>query len=172
MQKGIIHTFILVLVLTIPFVFSDCGIYSFKGGRFDPNIKSFTVYPFSNQANIVVPSLADDLTEKLKDKIRSEMNLIHVDNDGDVVFDGVVIDYRTGPSSVTSGEVAATTRLSITVKVNYENKFNSDQNYNVNFSSYVDYDSAEDLASIEDELIDEISEMLIQDIFNRAVNNW
>ena len=163
---------VFTLVLCTPILFMQCGIYSLSGADLHPDIKSFTVIPFSNQASIVVPSLADDLTEQLKDKFRNEMNLTHTNSDGDIIFEGTITNYKTGPSSVSSGEIATTTRLIISVKVVYENKMNTDQNFSVNFSNYIDYDSNEDLSAIEDELITEISEMLIQDIFNRAVNNW
>lgn len=100
------------------------------------------------------------------------MDLSHINSNGDIVFEGTITNYKTGPSSISSGEIAATTRLSISVHVVYENKVDSDQSYDVSFNAFMDYDSNQDLSSIEDELISGISEILIQDIFNRAVNNW
>jgi len=151
---------------------NSCGIYSFKGSTLSPDIKTFTVIPFTNQASIVVPSLSNTLTEKLKDKFISEMKLSHDDTKGDLIFKGVITQYKTGPASITSGEFAATTRLTISVKVTFENTINPDQDYEVTFSNYIDFDSSQDLSSIEDNLINELTDMLVQDIFNRAVNNW
>jgi len=146
--------------------------YSFKGSTLNPAITTFTVETFKNEANIVVPSLSNTLTEKLKDKAIKELNLKHNDKDGQIVFRGIITEYKTGPASVTSNEIAASTRLTISVRVIYENTLNPEQNYEATFSAYSDFDSKFDLSSIENQLIDQISDILIQDIFNRAVNNW
>ena len=171
-----IHRRSLALLLSISFfatlLCNSCGIYSLKGSTLSTQIKSFTVNPIVNQASIVVPSLANTLTEKLKDKFISEIKLSHEDTGGDIVFRGIITQYKTGPASITSDEFAATTRLTITVKVVFENTVTPEQSYDVNFSNYVDFESNLDLSSIEDNLIDELTNMLVQDIFNRAVNNW
>jgi len=162
-----------IYVITALVLFTgSCKIYSFKGSTLDPSIKTFTVVPFVNQASIVVPSLSNTLTEKLKDKCIRELNLSHSENEGQIIFRGTITSYKTGPASVTSNEVAASTRLTITTKIVFENKINPEQSFDASFSHYVDFDSKKDLASIENDLIEEIAEMMIQDIFNRAINNW
>lgn len=150
----------------------SCGIYSFKGGSLSKEIKTVSVELFSNKANLIVPSLAPTLTEKLKDKFLKEMNLYLVEENGDISFQGVITDYRTQPVSAKSSDVAATTRLTLTVKVTFRNSVEPQNNYDATFQSYVDFDAYTDLASVEDELIKELTDLIVQDIFNRAVNNW
>lgn len=172
MKKPIKDTILLSIILATVLLFDNCRIYSFKGSTLSPEIKTFTVEPFINQASLVVPSLANTFTEKLKEKIIRELNLSHVNSDGQIIFKGYITNYKTSPASVTSNEKAAQTRLTVTIRVIFENKVTPEQNFDVTFSQYIDFNSNLELSSIENQLIDEISDALIQDVFNRAINNW
>jgi hypothetical protein len=163
---------ILVILLGLIPLFDSCGIYSFTGASLSPEIKTVSIIAFNNQASIVVPSLSETITEKLRDKFLREMNLSLVDNEGDIQFKGSIIDYRTAPSSLANTDQSRTSRLTITVKVKFDNNKDPKQNFESSFSAYLDYDNTRDLSSIESELIDGITDILVQDIFNRAVNNW
>jgi hypothetical protein len=162
----------LIAIVILISGFSSCGIFSFTGASLSSNIKTVSVKTFTNQASLVVPSLSQILTEKLKDKFIREMNLNLVEDNGDINFKGTVIDYRTQPSSITTNERTASTRLTISVRVKFENTKDTKQSFENTFSAYLDFDSSKNLSSIEDELINEISDMLVQDIFNKSVNNW
>ena len=45
-------------------------------------------------------------------------------------------------------------------------------NYNSNFSRYRDFPANEDLSIIEENLMNEITDELIEDVFNKAIINW
>ena len=49
---------------------------------------------------------------------------------------------------------------------------NEELNFNQTFSRYKDYESSQNLSEIEDILITEITNELVEDIFNKAVVNW
>lgn len=149
---------------------ASCGIYSFTGASTDA--KTISVITFSNQASMVIPSLAEKLTEKLKDKFMKELNLKAVDDNADISFTGAITDYKTAPSSIASDDKAATTRLTITIKVKCDNGKETKNSFEGSFTNYADYNSNIDLSSVEDDLIEQILEKLVQDIFNRTVNNW
>jgi hypothetical protein len=64
-------------------------------------------------------------------------------------------------------------RITITVSVDFTNKKNEKQNFeNKTFTRYQDYSSSLSLAAVQDDLIKEINDQLVQDIFNQAVVNW
>lgn len=149
----------------------SCGIYSFTG-KFPPSIKTFSVKTFSNQSSLVVPSLSEKMTEKLKDKFLKEMNLKLVDDEADISFSGIITDYKTTPSAISSDDRAASTRLTITIQVKFENSQVPKDNYETSFSNFAEFNSTLDFSSVQDNLNDQIIEKLIQDIFNKAVNNW
>jgi hypothetical protein len=150
----------------------SCGIYSFSGASLSPEVKTVTIRTFTNQASIVFPSLAEKITEKLKDKFMREMNLKLVDDNGDVLFRGSVVDYKVAPASIGSNDQSKTSRLTISVKVKFENTKEPKGDFESVFSSYMDFDSSKDLTQVENELVEGITDILVQDIFNKAVNNW
>ena len=57
--------------------------------------------------------------------------------------------------------------------VKFTNKKNEKQDFeNKTFSRFGDYNSSLNLAAVQDQLIKDINDALIQDIFNQAVVNW
>ena len=153
-------------------LFIGCGIYSFNGASISKETKSITVEYFKNSALTKQPTLSQVLTEKLKDYFTQQTNLIISNQNGDLFFKGDIIKYDVQPIAIQSNETAGQNRLTISVKVDFSNKQNEELNFNQTFSSYKDYESSQNLSDIEDILITEITNELVEDIFNKAVVNW
>lgn len=151
---------------------SCTGGYSFTGADISADIKTIQVNFFPNQASMVQPNLSTVFTETLKDKFISQTNLEMVNYDGDIAFEGAIINYNVTAQSFQGNETAALNRLTITVKVKFTNTKETSKSFEANFTRYADFESSINLASIEGELIQSISEELVTDIFNRAVANW
>lgn len=161
--------------LLLPFYLlfiSGCGIYSFTGASIDPNVKTYTVHPFVNQAPIVVASLANSMTEALRFKFVTSTNLKQLENEGDLEFQAVITGYQVTPVAPQANEVAAVNRLTITISVEYINHQDEKQSWNATFTRYADYDSNKDLSSVQEQLIKDINDQLVDDIFNKSVVNW
>ena len=58
------------------------------------------------------------------------------------------------------------------MKVEFENKKDEIKNFNTTFSSHQDFSADEDLSDIEEDLMEEICNELVEDIFNKSVVNW
>jgi hypothetical protein len=153
--------------------FSGCGIYSFTGGQFS-GAKTFSVDYFKPQSAMVTPLYAQRFTESLKDLLLAQSPLRITERNGELIFTGSVIDYRTAPVAVQSGaaETASLNRLTITVKVKYENTLEPELNFEKTFSKFADYDANQDLFTIEESLWSLINEQLTQEIYNASVGNW
>lgn len=162
----------LAIALLCCSVVSSCGIYSFSGASVSPDIHSVSITYFRNEASIVVPVLSQQFTETLKEKILGSTSLSLAKDEGDVSFEGEIIDYSTRPLAIQGNETAAMTRLSIAVRVRYGNKKDEKQGFETIFTRYADYPSEKNLATIENELIRQINNELAEDIFNRAFVNW
>jgi hypothetical protein len=91
---------------------------------------------------------------------------------GDLNVSGEITGYDTKPVAITSDEVAAQNRLTITVKIYFTNKLHPEEDFEKSFSAYADYDSTQMLDAVQDSLCEEIIEMLVEDIFNATVANW
>lgn len=153
--------------------FTSCKVgYSFSGASISPEVKTFTVKFFSKTASLGPASLSQTFTEKLKDKFISQTNLALADKNGDLTFEGSITNYTVAPISIQTNEIAAQNRLTITVNVKFTNLKDEKQNFESTFSRYADFESSKNLAAIEDQLITEINEQLVDDIFNKAVINW
>ena len=162
-------------IITIFFctnLFIGCGIYSFNGASISKETKSITVEYFKNSALTKQPTLSQVLTEKLKDYFTQQTNLIISNQNGDLFFKGDIIKYDVQPIAIQSNETAGQNRLTISVKIDFLNKQNEELNFNQTFSRYKDYESTQNLSDIEDILIAEITNELVEDIFNKAVVNW
>lgn len=150
----------------------SCGIYSFSGTSIQPEVKTVTINYFEYKALRVNPSLANDMTEALKDKFRKLTRLEQVDLDGDLEIVGEITGYDVKAAAVTANEVAAQNRLTVTVKIYYTNRKFPEDDFEKSFSAYADYDTNNSLDAVEGTLCEEIIDKIIEDIFNATVANW
>ena len=153
-------------------VLQSCGIYSFTGASISSEINSVSVSNFSVLAPSSPPVLSNLLSETLKDKFNDETSLSIFSNNGDLQFEGEVTSYSLKPIAIQADETAAQNRLTITVKVKYTNTKDDEFNYHANFSRFRDYSSTQELSSVEQQLLEEIAQELVEDIFNKALTNW
>jgi hypothetical protein len=152
---------------------SSCRMsYSFTGASISPNVKTVSIAYLSNNAGLVVPTLARTVTDALRDYFTSHTNLNLVDRSGDLNLDGAITQYVVIPVAIQGNETAAMNRLTISVNVKFTNKTDAKQAWEFTFSRYRDYSSTFNLSSVQDGLIKEITDDLVQDIFNKAVVNW
>lgn len=161
-----VWSFYLVLMIT------GCGVYSFTGASIPAGAETVSVKFFPNNADLVEPTLSQTFTEALRDKFVSQTNLELVSGDGDLQFEGEITSYKVTPVAITGNQTAALNRLTISVKVKFVNLLDESKSFESSFSRYEDFPSEQDLASTQQELIDQINEMLVEDIFNKSVVNW
>lgn len=166
------HRHIGTLILITAIFFSGCGIYSFSGGKLKPGLEKVSIEIFENNASIVVPTLAQDLTEKMKDRFISQSNLQLVNYDGDLQLSGAINRYDVSPVAIQGNETAANNRLTITIKVKYDNVKYPEDSWDKTFSQFEDFSSSQSLSDVEAGLIEEIIDRLTQDVFNQVLANW
>lgn len=163
-----------ILIVLLSTVFVGCKInYGFSGASVDYNeVKTYSVEFFPNYAPLAQPTLSQEFTEALRNIFLNQTKLDLVKNNGDLQFSGKIIDYRTAPVSIQASEVAAQNRLTVTVSVIFVNTKDETKNFEQSFSQYIDYDSQKPLSEVEGELISQVNELLVQDIFNKSVSDW
>ena len=163
---------IIFAILTALFYISGCGIYSFTGASIPAEAKTISIQHFPNNASMVEPTLSQAFTDALRDKFVSQTNLTLIQKGGDLMIDGAIVAYTVKPVAIQSNQTAALNRLTITVNVRFTNTYDKDKDLETSFTRYEDYPSNKDLAIVQQNLIDLINEMLVDDIFNKAVVNW
>ena len=162
----------LILTILLSISLTSCGIYSFTGASIPTEAKTISVDYFSNKAATVQPSLSQVFTERLKDMFLEQTNLTLSENESDLSFSGYISKYQIKPMAIKANETAGQNRLTIAVKVTYNNSLDSENNFEHTFSRYRDYDSEQNISDIENTLIEEITNELAEDVFNKAFVNW
>ncbi|MUP15194.1 LptE family protein [Ancylomarina euxinus] len=159
-----------LLIIIIGLAFTACKVsYSFTGGTLSPDVKTFSVQFFQNRAPLVNPNLSDKFTEDLKEKFRSRTSLDEiVDGEGHLNFSGEITGYQTRAMDVTSNDISATNRLTVTIRVKFTNDIDPDNDFDKSFSAFEDFDSNSQLSDVENELVEKI----LDDIYNQSVVNW
>lgn len=164
-------TVIFSLIVSM-FVFNSCITYKFTGASIPVSAKTISIDYIENNADFVNPTLSEILTQALRDRFSSQSSLTLISGGGDLQFEGEITNYKTSPQAIQGDDIAALTRLTVTVRIKYTNLIEPENSFETNFTAYEDYDSAMDLTSVQDGLVEVIKEILIDDIFNKAVVNW
>jgi hypothetical protein len=171
-KHSIKHNAVTILLLSsMLFMLNSCN-YSFTSASVDASITTYYVEQFTNNALNSEPTLAIRLTEDLKEKIRTESRLIYNDVEPQVEFKGVIVGYRVTSEAPQPGEVTSINRLTVTTAIEYINNVNDDKSWKKNFSFFYDFPTSQELSQVEEEAITEISQQMMEDIFNAAFNDW
>ena len=161
-----------ILILLIAICVNSCSVYNFTGtGKI--NAKTYQVNYFQNNADLIEPGIDRTFTLKLQELIQNQTNLNLTNTNGDLVYEGEIVEYRITPMQATAAQTAAQNRLTVGVKVRFTNKNKESDNFEKSFSFYHDYDGSTQLVgSALNAALDEIFERITQDIFNESLAKW
>ena len=126
---------IIVLSITITLLLNGCGIYNFTGAK-PVNAKTFQVNYFQNNADLIEPGIDLKFTRELQDIIQNQTNLNLVNQGGELLYEGEIVDYRISPMTATAYQRAAQNRLTIAVNVRFSNRNKEDDNFEKRFSFF------------------------------------
>ena len=173
-MNNIKNQFISLMLLVFTF---GCGIYSFTGASIPAGAKSFQVNYFENQAgsrpgSTVEPGVDRDFTLELQDLILNQTNLNLVSSNGDLVYEGEIVEYSVTPMTSTANLTAAQNRLTVTINLRYTNVNNEEDDFESRFSFFYDFPAEQQLYDIKGAAHDEIFERLTQNIFNATLAKW
>lgn len=169
-MKTLKHISILIILTSTIF---SCGIYSFSGASIPAEAQTFQVNFFQNNAPIVEPGIDIQFTNTLRDLMLNQTNLSLVTSNGDLLYEGEIVNYRISPTNATADLTAAQNRLTIGVNVRYFNKFDTEKDFERSFSFFFDFDGGEQLiGGTLTAALEEIFERITQDIFNASLAQW
>ena len=159
----------------------SCSIkYSFTGTNINYElVKTFSVDNFFNDSGGGPANMEQRFTEAIKEYYQRNTSLELVRSNGDLQFMGAINRYSLTPQAVVSSsdpnlpDRAGQMRLTIGIEVEYINMTNEEENLKQSFSFFQDYDPrTTTLLDVENQLVEEIFENIIQDIFTATVANW
>ena len=110
--------FLTLLCLYMIFISQSCSVkYSLTGASISPETTSFQVNYFQNNAPLIEPGIERDFTNKLIDLLINQTSLELVKSNGDLVYEGEIVEYRISPTTATADNRAAQNRLTVAVNV-------------------------------------------------------
>ncbi|KAA5534746.1 hypothetical protein F0919_09035 [Taibaiella lutea] len=173
-MKSIRIVTVLLVCAILPSL-TGCGVYSLTGASITG--KTINIHNLENRAPNVAPSLSAVMTGKMREKILSQTGLASVNTDAaDYDMEGTITAYNvsyTGVQTTAAGQTQASqNRLTITVEVDFKNKKDDKASFKQSFTRFADFPGDQQLSAAEPKLIDDISTLLAQDIFNKAFVNW
>jgi len=162
----------LLIALTLAVTLNSCSVYNFTGtGKIDA--KTFQVSFFQNNSELIEPGIDRTFTLSLQDIIQNQTNLNLVKSDGDLIYEGEIVDYRISPMTATADQQASQNRLKIRVNVRFTNKNKEIDNFEKTFEFFYDYPATTQLTGATlSTALDEIFQRITQDIFNESLAKW
>lgn len=171
---AIVSMTLLVLLQT------SCGVsinYSLSGTS--TTAKTISITEFYNNTELGQANMGQTLTNQLKTYFIQNSNLSVVQQEGELMLEGEITDFRITPISPTATDnsndanLASSTRLTITVKASYINTLDETMSFkDKTFSFYKDFSNDQNLTDVEEEYTRQIFERIVNDIFNASVANW
>ncbi len=164
------HFFILLSTILL----TSCTIsYKFTGASIDYNLtKSLHLSRFINQAPLVYPPLESRFNEALQDMFTRNTRLQMVQQNGDLEIEGEIVSYELTPLAVQEDAFASETRLTMTVRMRYRNNKVQGQDKEETFSANQVFSSNVLFDSVQDQLVEELSKDIVDQIFNSTMANW
>ena len=169
------HTKLSLLLLLAPlFLLNSCTIsYKFNGASIDySKVKTISVSDFSNNAALVYPPLAVNLTDGIKDLYQRQTRLEQVRRGGSLELEGEITGYTLTPMAVSADSYAAETKLTITIKVRFTNNIAPEESFEKTYTAYQTFDASRMLSDVQDELCNIMITEIAEQIYNDTVAKW
>lgn len=162
------------LSLMFMFLLVGCTIsYKFNGASINYDIiKTITIANFPNRALYQWGPMESMFNNALSDKYVTQTKLQQVPRGGDLMLSGEITAYDQVNKSISSDGYSSMMQLKMTVKVKFENAKNPVEDFERQFSASREFDSSQQLNDVQDELVTQIIDEIVEQIFNATVANW
>lgn len=170
MRKALTHT-ALALSLTL---LAACSVsYSFNGSSINYDIiHSISIDKFPIRSAYVWAPMESMFYSSLSDEFATKTKLEVLKRNADLQLSGEITEYSQTNKSISSEGYSAQTQLKMTVNVRFVNNTDHTQDFEQQFSATSEYDSSQQLASVQEELVQEMIDDIVDQIFNATVANW
>jgi hypothetical protein len=116
--------------------------------------------------------MAPMFNNSISDKYNSQTKLRQVKRDGDLMLSGEISSYDQTNKSVSADGYSSMVQLRMTVKVKFTNNKKHEQDFEKSFSASREYDSSQQLSAVQEELVQQMIDDIIDQVFNATVATW
>ncbi|MBO7466303.1 MAG: LptE family protein [Bacteroidaceae bacterium] len=167
-------TFISLILLQASLLLSGCKIeYRFNGASINYNeVKSITIDNFPNRASFQWGPMESMFNLSLTDIYARQTKLKQINRNGDLNLSGEITEYAQMNKSVSSDGYSAMIQLRMSVNVVFENRVKPSDNFERKFSATREFDSTQQLNDVQEQLVQEMIDEIVDQVFNATVANW
>ena len=169
-MKKLIYIIMCVITLTVV----SCSVsYKFNMSSIDyTKVKTIQIADFPIRSSYVWGPMGPMFNNKLKEQYADHTKLSQVKRNGDLKIEGEITNYSQRNKSVSAEGYSAQTELSITVNVRFTNNINHQEDFEQQFTATASYETTQSLAAVQEQLVTEMLEDIVDQIFNATVANW
>lgn len=163
--------FILIIILAL----CQSCVVSFVNTGIDYSVlKSFSIEQFGAKDSNAPPTSGQVFSERLKNRVLNDTRLEYKDEQGDIQFSGDVTGYLITANAPQKDQTVAFQRLTIKISIDYRNlkKTDGSEDWTQTFSRFANFSADQDLSAVETQLIQDIYDQVLDDVFNRAFSGW
>lgn len=166
LHKGLPLLLVLMLV--------GCTIsYKFNGASINYDIiKTIAIENFPNRSVYQWGPMESMFNNALSDKYVNQTKLQQVNRGGDLILSGEITAYDQVNKSISSDGYSSMMQLKMTVKVKFENTKNPTEDFERQFSASREFDASQQLNDVQEELVTQMIDEIVEQIFNATVANW
>lgn len=160
--------------LTLVCALSGCTVsYKLNRASIDYNTtKTITLESFSNRASYQWAPMAPMFNQTLSDRYNQQTKLKQVKRDGDMVISGEITSYDQTNKSIAADGYSSLVQLRMTVNVKFVNNKKHEQDFNKTFTANREYDSSQQLSAVQEELVQQMIDDIVDQVFNATVAIW
>ena len=166
-----LFTFLSVAVCII----AACTVsYKFNGGSINyDKVKTISFENFPNRsAAFVWGPMESMFNTALQDIYMQQTRLKQVRQGGDLELSGEITNYDAYNKGVGSDGYSTMAELRMTVNVRFVNNTNHAEDFEQQFSASREYNASQQLSSVQEDLVNQMIDEIVEQIFNAAVANW
>ena len=172
--KTNLHHLSLAFTLLLLFC-SGCGIYSFTGTTISPDIKSISIQSFENLTGEGPANLTQVVTNNFTEYYRRNTNLTVMQGEGDLQLAGQIVSFNFSPAAIQregQNDIAGLNRLTLGVQVRFINTKQPEKDFDRTFTISQDFPQELDITQLSTAQIEQLTERLVTDVFNKTVADW
>lgn len=165
----------LYLMALLTLCCSACGVYSFTGATLPADVKTISIQNFENSSGEGPANLTQLVTNNFKNYFQRNSNLTILQREGDLQLEGQIISFTLTPAAVQrDGNIdqATLNRLTLAMQIRFTNTKDPEQDFDQQFTITQDFGRDVDITQIPANTIEQMTDRLAADVFNKALANW
>lgn len=167
------HIRTLILCLPLMLLVACQVSYSFSGSSINyDKVKTISIDKFPIRCAYVWAPMESMFYNSLNDAYAQKTKLSVLKQNGDMQLAGEITEYSQTNKSISSDGYSAQTQLKMTVNVRFVNNTKHEEDFERQFSATADYDSSQQLTAVQEELVQQMINDIVDQIFNATVANW